>query len=114
MLCAIIAAAVILVIHQNESFSYLVPKPTSSPLNELQVGDLYGICAPIEHLKELNKEIHPTLQKLTLTPFFRTYRVNMERECPFWAQQRLCNNHKCSVCECSDEEIPSFWRSQSL
>jgi hypothetical protein len=46
-----------------------------------------------------------------LTPFFRTYRVNMERECPFWAQQRLCNNHKCSVCECSDEEIPSFWRS---
>jgi len=72
---------------------------------------LYGICAPIEHLKELNREIYPTLQKLTLTPFFRTYRVNMERECPFWAQQRLCNNHKCSVCECSDEEIPSFWRS---
>ena len=48
-------------------------------------GDLYGICAPIEELKNLNKEISPVLNKLTETPFYRTVRVNIERECPFWA-----------------------------
>lgn len=36
----------------------------------------------------------------------------MERECPFWAQQRLCNNDKCAICECEDEEIPDFWKAQ--
>lgn len=59
---------------------------------QLTSGDLYGICAPIEHLKDLNRQISPLLSELSLTPFFRTYRVNLERECPFWAQQRICNN----------------------
>ena len=36
----------------------------------------------------------------------------MERECPFWAQHRLCNTGKCTVCECTDDEVPNFWRIQ--
>lgn len=34
----------------------------------------------------------------------------MERECPFWAQQRLCNSNKCGVCECEDKDVPKFWK----
>jgi hypothetical protein len=52
------------------------------------------------------------LKNLKATPYFRTYKVNLERECPFWAQQRLCGNNKCAVCECSDSEIPLFWKEQ--
>eukprot|EP00347_Sterkiella_histriomuscorum_P022963 403336472 len=40
----------------------------------------------------------------------RTYKLNMENECPFWAQQRMCNSNKCSICECSENEIPVFWK----
>jgi hypothetical protein len=36
----------------------------------------------------------------------------MEKECPFWAQQRMCNSNKCSICECDDKEIPLFWKKQ--
>ena len=36
----------------------------------------------------------------------------MERECPFWAQQRMCNNNKCSICECGDNSIPNYWKEQ--
>lgn len=36
----------------------------------------------------------------------------MENECPFWAQQRMCNSNKCAICECSDNEIPSFWKQR--
>lgn len=34
----------------------------------------------------------------------------MENECPFWAQQRMCNSNKCAICECSENEIPVFWK----
>ena len=47
-----------------------------------------------------------------MTPFFRTYKINIERECPFWAQQRLCNNQQCAVCGCDESEIPEFWKAQ--
>ena len=36
----------------------------------------------------------------------------MEKECPFWAQQRMCNSNKCSICECEDKEIPVFWKKK--
>jgi ERO1-like protein alpha len=81
--------------------------------NIVQVeGDLQGTCAPVEHLKDLNEQMYPILQELKSTTYFRTYKVNMENECPFWAQQRLCNNNKCAVCECEDHEIPFYWQTQ--
>ena len=82
--------------------------PKFSALQHMR-GDLYGICAPIEHLRDLNEQIRPILGDLVMTPYFNTYRVNLERECPFWAQQRLCNNNRCAVCECEPDEIPAFW-----
>ena len=83
----------------------------------MQQGNLYGICAPIEKLIALNKKLGSTLDLIKMTPFFRTYKINLERECPFWAQQRLCNNNKCSVCECEEKDVPTFWsemKSQPL
>jgi len=49
-------------------------------------GPLYGTCAPIEHLQDLNKEILPKLNEIVKMPYFSTYKINMEKECPFWAQ----------------------------
>lgn len=34
----------------------------------------------------------------------------MEKECPFWAQARLCNSNKCTICECGENEVPAFWK----
>ena len=48
-------------------------------------GTLYDICAPIEKLDEMNKNISPILNEIIETPFFMTYKINMETECPFWA-----------------------------
>ena len=99
-------------------------------------GPLYGTCAPTEQLQDLNEEIRPILSQLTVSQvhilwhdikitifltlfiflqnksYFSTFKVNMEKECPFWAQQRMCNSNKCSICECDDKEIPLFWKKQ--
>mmetsp|Transcript_65575 Transcript_65575/g.90666 ORF Transcript_65575/g.90666 Transcript_65575/m.90666 type:complete len:127 (+) Transcript_65575:109-489(+) len=75
-------------------------------------GDLFGTCAPIETLTEVHNDTMPILDELVSLPFFRSYKINMEKECPFWAQKRLCNTNKCDVCECDEKEIPNFWRMQ--
>lgn len=50
------------------------------------------------------------LTLLQQTPFFSTFRINMDKECPFWAQKRMCNSQKCSICECDEKDIPKFWK----
>ena len=105
--------AAYLIIDRTDFFIKTFPKnfdPPHSAANIIE-GDVYGTCAPIESLKELNGSISPVLSQLKETPFFRTYKINLERECPFWAQQRLCNNNKCAVCECDEKEVPDFWKT---
>ena len=85
---------------------------TQSASSLLTSGELFGTCAPIEELRELNKHIYPILMDLKATPFFRTYMINLERECPFWAMERLCNNEHCSVSECDKKDVPNFWNER--
>jgi ERO1-like protein alpha len=55
---------------------------------------------------------HPLLDELRKTPFFRYFKVDLTRECPFWQASYQCMNRDCSVCECPKEEIPSKWYAQ--
>ncbi|CAN0436850.1 unnamed protein product, partial [Ectocarpus sp. 13 AM-2016] len=41
-----------------------------------------------------------------LRNFFKYFKVNLEKECPFWEEDGQCMMRDCSVCECSPEEIP--------
>ena len=83
---------------------------TDSKLADLD-GEIFGVCAPIEQLNQINRNVFLTLQRLVGKPFFRTYKINLERECPFWAMQKLCGfQGKCDVCECQEDEVPAFWK----
>ncbi|KAF0695391.1 Aste57867_13825 [Aphanomyces stellatus] len=61
--------------------------------------------ATIEHF-------HPLLDELRTLSFFRYFKVDLSRECPFWNANSVCMNRDCSVCECPTEEIPSKWYAQ--
>ncbi|CAM9271821.1 unnamed protein product [Ectocarpus sp. 12 AP-2014] len=51
----------------------------------------------------------PLLTKLQKRNFFKYFKVNLEKECPFWEEDGQCMMRDCSVCECSPEEIPKPW-----
>ncbi|OQS06886.1 endoplasmic oxidoreductin [Thraustotheca clavata] len=55
---------------------------------------------------------HPLLDELRTLSFFRYYKADLTKECPFWASNNQCANRDCSVCECSKEEIPAKWFEQ--
>lgn len=40
------------------------------------------------------------------TRYFKYFKVNLEKECPFWVVQKTCGlSGGCSVCECDENEV---------
>eukprot|EP01035_Chromulina_nebulosa_P018859 gene18859-24644_t len=53
--------------------------------------------------------IVPNLKNLTSRVFFRYFRVNFNRVCPFWHEEPQCAIEACSVDTCLPDEIPYAW-----
>ncbi|GMT28408.1 hypothetical protein PFISCL1PPCAC_19705, partial [Pristionchus fissidentatus] len=56
-----------------------------------------------------NAKFHPVLQKLLNRDFFRYFKVNMDKTCPFWADDRECASRECGIESC-DDKVPSGLR----
>jgi len=51
----------------------------------------------------------PLFHKLSQSTFFRHFKVNLDKECPFWEDDGICMIKDCAVCECEPSEIPKPW-----
>ncbi|KAI1712015.1 endoplasmic reticulum oxidoreductin 1 (ERO1) domain-containing protein [Ditylenchus destructor] len=56
-----------------------------------------------------NKYVFPHLKELLQRDFFKFYKVNMEKPCPFWEDDRQCSSKECSIGYC-DDEVPLMLR----
>eukprot|EP00639_Heterosigma_akashiwo_P035899 CAMPEP_0194725490 /NCGR_PEP_ID=MMETSP0296-20130528/27094_1 /TAXON_ID=39354 /ORGANISM="Heterosigma akashiwo, Strain CCMP2393" /LENGTH=335 /DNA_ID=CAMNT_0039629999 /DNA_START=64 /DNA_END=1068 /DNA_ORIENTATION=- len=71
------------------------------------VGDCY--CDYNSVNKATEKFFVPVLEDLVTTPFFRYFKVNLEKECPFWEDDGVCMIKDCAVCGCEAAEVPKSW-----
>ncbi|XP_057318709.1 ero1-like protein [Microplitis mediator] len=53
-----------------------------------------------------NMKIYPRLQSLLLRDYFRFYKVNLKKDCPFWADDSKCAIRYCHVQPCESDDIP--------
>lgn len=53
-----------------------------------------------------NIKIYPRLQSLLQKDYFRFFKVNLKRECPFWHDDSKCAMKYCHVQPCSNQDIP--------
>ncbi|VDM98328.1 unnamed protein product [Thelazia callipaeda] len=60
-----------------------------------------------------NYKVFPILQKLLTRDFFRFYKVNMEKTCPFWPDDRQCMSKECGIGYC-DDEVPCGLKQPSV
>lgn len=44
--------------------------------------------------------------------FFRFYKVNLRKECPFWTDDSKCALKSCSVSMCEEKDIPEGLKGQ--
>jgi hypothetical protein len=56
----------------------------------------------------------PIIKGLQKTTFFRYFKVNLWRNCPFWAQDGLCSQKDCAVVDCDEDEVPKSWLDADL
>jgi hypothetical protein len=45
--------------------------------------------------------------------FFRYFKVDLWKDCPFWRDDGQCHMRDCAVCECEPAEIPLCWASNA-
>lgn len=77
-------------------------------------GIVEDCCCDYETVNTLNTEVlHPLLQELVATPFFRYFKVKLWCDCPFWPDDGMCRLRDCSVCECPESEFPETFKKPS-
>eukprot|EP00922_Rhytidocystis_sp_ex-Travisia-forbesii_P056029 GHVS01082949.1.p1 GENE.GHVS01082949.1~~GHVS01082949.1.p1 ORF type:complete len:648 (-),score=72.20 GHVS01082949.1:470-2413(-) len=69
---------------------------------------------PMAQLDEDAALVAPIIERMQRRRFFRIFRVDLERPCPFWAVSKLCSGvdsgGDCSVCPCHHDDVPTSWR----
>ncbi|KAI5062406.1 hypothetical protein GOP47_0022945 [Adiantum capillus-veneris] len=76
-------------------------------------GVVEDCCCDYETVNGLNDDVvHPLLQRLVQTAFFRYFKIKLWCDCPHWPNDGMCRLRDCSVCECPDDEFPSVFKAR--
>ncbi|GET87518.1 endoplasmic reticulum oxidoreductin, putative [Leishmania tarentolae] len=106
-------------------FTYEAPKTTADsagtfnlPVRSRIVLDTtkldYGYCHSSPHeIDEGTKSLLDILNRITVSPYFRYFKVNTAKPCPYWAVSLLCTSaeNTCDVCRCDENSIPEALRA---
>lgn len=55
-----------------------------------------------------NVKIFPRIQSIVTKDYFRFYKVNLKKECPFWADDSRCAMKYCHIKTCTKESVPGY------
>lgn len=59
-----------------------------------------------------NNKIYPRLKSLLVKDYFRFYKVNLRKDCPFWTDDGRCAMKTCSVSTCKENDVPEGLKGQ--
>lgn len=78
-------------------------------------GTVEDSCCQYETVdKAQDMHFHPILQEISRLTFFRYFKINLGKECPYWEEQGMCSSRECAVCECDETEIPKPWYKHDI
>uniref|UniRef100_H2UPL1 ERO1-like protein alpha n=1 Tax=Takifugu rubripes TaxID=31033 RepID=H2UPL1_TAKRU len=76
-------------------------KMTAQRMNRV-TGDLDDCACDVETIDDFNNNrLFPKLQRLLESDYFRFYKVNLNKPCPFWTTTSHCGLRDCAVKPCS-------------
>lgn len=71
---------------------------TSESWHTLQpTGPIETTLCDYESVESVNHALHTSLAELVKAPFFKYFRTDLYRECPFWQENGLCMNRECGI-----------------
>eukprot|EP00112_Aurelia_sp_Birch-Aquarium-sp1_P001597 Seg1173.7 transcript_id=Seg1173.7/GoldUCD/mRNA.D3Y31 product="ERO1-like protein beta" protein_id=Seg1173.7/GoldUCD/D3Y31 len=70
-------------------------------------GQIDDCCCSVETVDKLNIHIFPRITSLvTKSSYFKYFKVNLDKGCPFWPDDSRCAIKDCAVDVCSEDEVP--------
>lgn len=88
----------------NETFTEFLNTPIDS-----STGMTFG------EISSFNSKIRDSVQDLVNQNFFRIYRLNLFKECPFWKGDGFCMHSSCAVDTIDDwKDLPEIWQPEYL
>ncbi|OMH83772.1 ERO1-like protein alpha [Zancudomyces culisetae] len=76
-------------------------------------GYIEGTCLDFETVEAENKALHPYLEELMKSKFFRLLKVDLFKKCKLWENEDKCTQEGCTVDPVDDNEIPASWRDEN-
>lgn len=94
------------------------PKPPSLPSKSESIcrptGQIEDASCDYETVETINSQFFDRLDTLRTTDFFKYYKVNLFKECPFWNENGFCMNRACSVETEEEANVPEEFRVNKL
>eukprot|EP00158_Paraphelidium_tribonemae_P007589 Partr_v1_DN28293_c0_g1_i2_m75163 putative S. cerevisiae len=67
------------------------------------------------HLVSLNQKLQPVLSDLMQVEFFRYFKMDLNKHCPFWDEHGMCHMEQCAVSPIlEDDYVDQMWKDQDL
>ncbi|KAN0111305.1 Endoplasmic Reticulum Oxidoreductin 1 (ERO1) domain containing protein [Russula decolorans] len=86
----------------------------SASCQNTHTGPIETTLCDYETVESVNYVLYSQLHELVQTPFFKYFRADLYRECPFWDENVVCMNRDCSIITVDESEIPEQWRAGTL
>ncbi|CCE64518.1 hypothetical protein TPHA_0I00110 [Tetrapisispora phaffii CBS 4417] len=69
-----------------------------------------------QEINEMNKKIRPDVISLVATDFFKYFKLNLYKQCPFWEDNNAqCLHRACAVDVVEDwDSLPEYWQPDAL
>ncbi|KAI8089114.1 endoplasmic reticulum Oxidoreductin 1-domain-containing protein [Halteromyces radiatus] len=77
-------------------------------------GLIKDTCCDYQSVESIQGDMFPKVEALVKSKFFKYYKLNLWRECPFWNDDGLCMNRDCSVQTTDESLLPEEWRQEAL
>ena len=58
-------------------------------------------------LAAINLMVVPYINRILETPYFRYFKVDLDKNCPFWDEPKVCYGEDCAVKLLSEAQVPS-------
>ncbi|KEP49843.1 endoplasmic oxidoreductin 1 [Rhizoctonia solani 123E] len=77
-------------------------------------GPIETTLCDFETIEGVNSKLFGQLADLVTTPFFKYFKVDLYRSCPFWEDDGFCVMRECGVTSVDESEVPEMWRAAAL
>ncbi|KAG8682470.1 hypothetical protein FRC11_014831 [Ceratobasidium sp. 423] len=77
-------------------------------------GPIETTLCDFETIESVNTKLFGQLADLVTTPFFKYFKVDLYRDCPFWEDDGFCLMRECGVTSVDESEVPEMWRAAAL